>query len=148
MSTLDPSTRTPATHPDAGTFADDAAFLAALEAATLPPICFGHRGHLRAAFLYLRREDFPGACVAMKRAIQAFAARLGKGGLYHETLTVAYLALIAERLAEEPADLGFETFLRRYPELEDRAYLERYYPRGSLDAPETRRTFVLPRPRD
>lgn len=134
--------------PDAGAFANDAAFLVALESAKLPPSCFGHRGHLRAAFLYLRREDFPGACVAMKRAIQAFAASLGKGGLYHETLTIAYLALIAERLAEEPADLGFDDFLRRYPELEDRAYLERYYPRGSLDAPETRRTFVLPRPRD
>lgn len=133
--------------PPPGTYADDAAFLAALEAATLPPAHFDHRGHLRAAFLYLRREDFPGACVAMKRAIRTFAASLGKSGLYHETLTIAYLALIAERLDEEPAELGFDDFLRRYPELEDRAFLERYYPRGSLDAPETRRTFVLPRPR-
>lgn len=129
-------------------FADDAEFLAALEAARLPPTLFDHRGHLRAAFLYLQREDFPGACVAMKRAIQGFAASLGKTGLYHETLTVAYLALIAERLVDEPAGVGFDAFLRLYPELEDRTYFERYYPRGSLDTPEARRTFVLPRPRD
>lgn len=139
-------------HPEPGPptvpHVDDAEFLAALEAASLPPALFDHRGHLRAGFLYLRREDFPGACVAMKRAIQGFAASLGKSGLYHETLTVAYLALIAERLAEEPPDLGFDAFVRRYPELLDRTYFERYYPRGSLDAPETRRTFVLPRPRD
>lgn len=126
----------------------DEDFLAALEARTLPPAQFDHRGHLRAGFLYLRRHDFPGACVAMKRAVQGFARSLGKAGLYHETLTVAYLSLIAERLADEPADLAFDRFLDRYPELCSRAYFERYYPRGTLDTPEARATFLLPRPRD
>jgi hypothetical protein len=125
----------------------DREFLLALEAGTLPPARFDHRGHLRAGFLYLRRNDFPGACVAMKRAITTFAATIGKATLYHETLTVAYLALIAERLVEEPADLPFDAFLARYPELASRDYLERYYPRGELDSPEARATFVLPRPR-
>jgi hypothetical protein len=126
----------------------DAQFLAALEAGTLPPREFTHRGHLRAGFLYLRAHDFPGACVAMKRAIQTIAATLGRSMLYHETLTIAYLALIAERLAEEPPGLGFEAFIERYPELLSREYLERYYPRGTLEAPEAKHTFVLPRPRD
>ncbi|MEI6457917.1 MAG: hypothetical protein WCP04_03195 [Pseudomonadota bacterium] len=125
----------------------DASFLAALEAGTLPPEAFGHRGHLRAGFLYLGRLDFPEACVAMKRAIVGFAARLGKGTLYHETLTVAYLALIAERRADEPADILFDTFMAQYPELQDVAYFRRYYPAGVLEAAETRRTFILPRPR-
>ncbi len=125
----------------------DSDFLARLEAGSLPPAEFDHRGHLRAGFLYLRRHDFPGACVAMKRSIQRFAAALGKGTLYHETLTVAYLALIAERLAEEPAELGFEEFLARYPELMSHEYLRRYYPAGELDSPEAKATFVLPRPR-
>jgi hypothetical protein len=127
--------------------AADVAFLAALEEGTLAPAEFGHRAHLRAAFLYLGRHDFSGACVAMKRAIQGFAARLGKSTLYHETLTVAYLALVAERRAAEPPDVAFEDFLGRYPELLERAFLERYYPRGDLDSPEARATFVLPRPR-
>jgi hypothetical protein len=127
--------------------AADAAFLTALEGATLAPADFGHRAHLRAAFLYLGLHDFPGACVAMKRAIQGFAARLGKSTLYHETLTVAYLALVAERRAAESASIGFEEFVGRYPELLERAYLERYYPPGDLDSPAARATFVLPRPR-
>jgi hypothetical protein len=131
---------------DEGDDADEA-FLAALEAGTLPPARFDHRGHLRAGFLYLRRHDFPGACVAMKRAVQGFARALGKAGLYHETLTIAYLSLLAERLADEPADLAFGRFLERYPELSSRAYFERYYPRGTLDTAEARATFVLPRPR-
>ena len=125
----------------------DADFLARLEAGSLPPAEFNHRGHLRAGFLYLRRHDFPGACVAMKRSIQRFAVALGKSTLYHETLTIAYLALLAERLAEEPAELEFDDFLARYPELESREYLRRYYPAGELDSPEARATFVLPRPR-
>lgn len=125
----------------------DTDFLARLEACSLPPAEFDHRGHLRAGFLYLRRHDFPSACVAMKRAIQGFAASLGKATLYHETLTVAYLALIAERLAEEPAGLEFEDFLARYPELTSGEYLRRYYPAGELDSAEARATFVLPRPR-
>jgi hypothetical protein len=126
----------------------DQTFLEALERATLPPVEFTHRAHLRAGFLYLRRHDFPGACVAMKRAIRAFSARLGKATLYHETMTIAYLALIAERLAEEPAGLGFDAFIERYPELLSIDYFRRYYPAGSLDSPEARATFVLPRPRD
>jgi len=126
---------------------EDREFLAQLEAGTLPPAEFSHRGHLRAGFLYLRGHDFPGACVAMKRSISAFAAALGKSTLYHETMTVAYLALIAERLVEEPAGLAFDDFLQRYPELESRDYFRRYYPAGELDTPEARATFVLPRPR-
>lgn len=126
---------------------DDDAFLRALEGATLPPGAFDHRGHLRAGFLYLRRHDFPGACVAMKSAVRGFARSLGRDGLYHETLTIAYLALIAERLVEETPDLTFDRFLERYPELTSREYFERYYPRGTLDTAEARTTFVLPRPR-
>lgn len=125
----------------------DLDFLARLEAATLPPTEFGHRGHLRAGFLYLRRHDFPGACVAMKGAIQRFAASLGKSTLYHETVTVAYLALIAERLVDEPAELDFDAFLARYPELMSADYFRRYYPAGELDSAEARATFLLPRPR-
>jgi hypothetical protein len=125
----------------------DEDFLSALEAGTLPPAEFTHRGHLRAGFLYLRRHDFPGACVAMKRSIQAFAALHGKSTLYHETLTIAYLALLTERLIEEPPTLGFERFIERYPELLSRGYFEGYYPRGTLDSIEAKATFVLPRPR-
>src|SRR5512137_414318 len=110
-------------------------FLARLEAGSLAPAEFDHRGHLRAGYLYLRRHDFPGACVAMKRSIQRFAALLGKSTLYHETVTIAYLALIAERLAEEPAELAFEAFLARYPELASGEYFRRYYPAGELDSP-------------
>ena len=126
---------------------DDHVFLASLEDGSLPPQAFGHRAHLRAGFLYLQRHDFPSACVAMKRAITGFAERLGKASLYHETLTVAFLALMAERQADEPQDIDFETFMARYPELEDLKYFQRYYPAGTLDSPESRHTFVVPRPR-
>ena len=127
---------------------EEEAFLVALEAGTLPPIEFGHRGHLKAGFLYLKRYDFPGACVAMKETLKSFAAAQGKVGVYHETVTIAYLALMAERLLEEPRELDFDHFLERYPELLNQEFFERYYPRGVLDDPGSKATFVLPRPRD
>ncbi len=127
---------------------EDQQFLAALEDGTLSLAAFGHRAHLRAGFLYLAKHDFPGACVAMKRAIVGFADRHGKADLYHETLTVAYLALLAERRADEATTIGFDDFIGRYPELEDINYFRRYYPTGSLDYPDARSTFLLPRPRD
>jgi hypothetical protein len=142
------SVRESTTRGQGGMSADDDRFIERLEAGTLPPAEFGHRGHLRAGFLYLRRHDFPDACVAMKRAIRGFATTIGKATLYHETLTIAYLALIAERLYEEPAALPFEAFIERYPELANREYFERYYPRGTLDTAEAKATFILPRPRD
>jgi len=126
---------------------NDDVFLASLEDGSLSPQDFGHRAHLRAGFLYLRRHDFPSACVAMKRAITGFAGRIGKASLYHETLTIAFLALLAERRADEPQDIDFEVFMSRYPELEDLNYFRRYYPAGTLDSPESRQTFILPRPR-
>ncbi len=134
-------------YPRESSLMEDAAFLDALETGALTPSNFDHRAHLRAGFLYLARHDFPSACVAMKCTIVGFAARHGKASLYHETLTVAYLALIAERRADEPAHVRFDDFMARYPELEDMAYFRRYYPAGSLDDPDARRTFFLPRPR-
>ena len=126
----------------------DEVFLAALEAGTLPPVEFGHRGHLKAGFLYLKRHDFPGACVAMKATLKSFAAAQGKMNVYHETVTVAYLALVAERLVEERPEIDFDHFLERYPELLSQEFFERYYPRGVLDDPGSKATFMLPRPRD
>jgi len=132
---------------DALEMSGDTAFVTALESGSLPLEAFDHRAHLRAGFVYLRRHDFPQASVAMKTAIVGFATRIGKPTLYHETLTLAYLALIAERMADEPADIDFATFYARYPELGRVDYFRRYYPAGELDDPQARRTFVLPRPR-
>lgn len=128
--------------------------IAALEDCTLPPASFDHRAHVQAGFAYLRRHGYAGALAAMARALRRFAAHHGKAGLFHETVTVAFLALIHERMAEDlieagghdPMSLDWEGFAARHPDLFARDLLARYYGKDMLASELARRCFVLPRP--
>ena len=78
----------------------DEEFLAVLERCELAAEAFTHAAHLRAGYLCLRAGGFDAALGRMRSAIQRYAAHLGKPDKYHETITVAYLALIHQRLSE------------------------------------------------
>ena len=123
----------------------DDTFLAALEDTTLPDASFCHRDHLRAAYLYLRRDGFAGAVVSMSAALRRFALSRGKPDRYHETVTVAFLAVINEQLQAEGDPGSFDAFIDRHPELADRALLQRYYSAETLASDRARRAFVLER---
>jgi hypothetical protein len=56
----------------------DEEFLRALEGCTLPESEFGHRAHVRAGYLYLRRSGFAGALDRIRRSIRAYAAHHGE----------------------------------------------------------------------
>ena len=88
----------------------------------------------------------------MATALQRFAAHHGKHGLYHETVTVAFLTLIHERMAADLIDRGcdahdlvWEDFARRHPDLFAAELLSRYYSRETLRSDLARRCFVLPK---
>jgi hypothetical protein len=123
---------------------NDDDFLDALEACTLAPAAFHHAAHLRAGFLYLQRHDFPEALGAMRRAIKGFAASIGKDGLYHETITTAFMTLINARLAVEPAGIAWEDFAGRHRDLFDGTALSQHYSRERLQHPLARQIFLLP----
>jgi hypothetical protein len=120
----------------------DDAFLAAFENGSLDPATFNHAAHLRAAWCYLQRLPFLEACIAKRNALTAFAGRVGKAGLYHETITVAFMSLMAERMATRP-DIGWRALLACCPELSQRDLLGAYYRAEQLDSPLARRQLVL-----
>ena len=106
---------------------------------------FPHREHVRMGFEMLRRHDFAETVFRYSAAVRAMVARVGKPEAFHQTVTIAFLALIAERLASgEYAD--FEAFVRAHGELLDKGVLGRWYPVGRLSMEVARRTFVLPEP--
>ena len=107
------------------------------------PATFTHREHVRMAFELLRRCDFPEAALHYSRALQALTARAGVPGKFHQTMTVAFLSLIAERLFEHGTQT-FETFTRDHPDLLDRSVLERLYDPERLASAAARTTFLLP----
>jgi len=121
----------------------DAGFLAALESGTLPEVEFNHAGHVRAAWLYLRQCPFPEALAKMSGALRNYAAARGKPDRYHETITVAYLALINERMLLRGDGGDWRGFLGQNHELLDRRLLTHYYRPQTLASPTARRVFVL-----
>lgn len=133
--------------PSAGVTGDDLAFARAFARASLPAADFSHRGHLRAAWVYLRRGPFASAAPRFARHLRRYARAQGGEGKYHETLTWAFLALINERLAIAPPGESFDAFLERCPELADTkaGLIGRYYDGALLASPLARRAFVLPR---
>ena len=66
-------------------------------------------------------------------------------GLYHETITWAYVALIHERVERRPA-AHWEEFCRLNPDLLSwrPSILDRYYRPETLASDLARRVFVLP----
>lgn len=104
---------------------------------------FPHREHVRMAFEMLRRHDFAESVLHYSRALRAMTARAGKPEAFHQTLTIAFLALIAERLEGAAAD-DFGTFVRANPDLLEKTVLARWYGAERLGSAAARRTFLLP----
>lgn len=123
----------------------DAEFIRALEQGSLPADEFDHAAHLRAGYLYLRDLGFARAIERTRKTIGAFAAGLGRPERYHETITVAYLALIQQHLAERGDSGGWAGFARDNPDLFARDLLLDYYDADRLACDLARRTFLLPK---
>jgi len=106
---------------------------------------FAHRDHLRMAFEMLRRHDFAETTLHFSRALRAMARNAGKPEAFHQTITIAFLAVIAERMdGLECAD--FSAFERANPDLLDKRMLQRWYGCERLSSERARRTFLLPEP--
>jgi len=118
-------------------------FVEAFELGNLLPTEFDHRAHLRAAYCLARRRPFLEACIAMRDGVRGIAARAGRPGLYHETITIAFMSIVAQRLAVDPG-LAWDDFVAAHPDLSDRALLGRWYSREALDSMPARTQFVLP----
>lgn len=122
----------------------DREFLRALESCELPEREFGHAAHVRAAYLYLRESDFAAALERIRRAIRNYTRHLGKPDRYHETITVAYVALIQQHICERGNAGGWAAFACANAELFQPDLLRRFYSRAQLDSDIARRIFLLP----
>lgn len=124
---------------------DDAAFLAAFRDTTLPTDQFHHRDHVRMAWLYVRTHGQDAAAVAFAADLRRYAAAKGVPGLYHATITGAYIALIAERDAAMP-DATWDAFATAHPDLLawKPGVLDRYYSAERLWSPAARAQFLMP----
>lgn len=106
---------------------------------------FPHREHVRMAFALLRRHEFTESAHRYAQALRTITAQAGQPQAFNLTVTIAFLALIAERL-EQAGDCDFPAFAQAHPELFDKGLLARWYRPEQLASPLARRSFRLPDP--
>jgi hypothetical protein len=131
--------------------ADDAEFLRAFEARSIPLDAWMHRSHVRMAYLYLRDHGLDEGLRRIRSGIQALNAshgdkvpegRLDRG--YHETLTVAWARIIHGTIRAWGGEADFAAFAAAHPHLLQRTLTRLFYSRARMMTWEAKRGFVEP----
>jgi hypothetical protein len=119
----------------------DAEFRAAFEDTSLEP--FHHADHIRMAWIYLGSYPLFEAMARFIAALKRYAASRGAPDRYHETITLAYLLLVYERMRDREPWAAFASrnsdLLRWNP-----SALATYYRAETLATNDARARFVLP----
>ena len=95
--------------------------------------------------MFIRKYGMPAALAEFSTAIKRFADAKGATGLYHETITWAFLLLMSERQARCQAT-SWEDFAVANPYLLSwkPSILEQYYSSEILKSDLARQVFVFP----
>jgi CDP-diacylglycerol--glycerol-3-phosphate 3-phosphatidyltransferase len=125
--------------PLASAHLSDEEFLSAFHSCQLKTSEFRHADHLRLAWLHLKRQPFDQALSSIREGIQRFADHHGATGLYHETITQAWLRLLATH-----HEATFTEFLAANSDVLNKTLLERYWSRDLLESREAREQWVEP----
>ena len=126
----------------------DEEFLDGFERCTLPEEKWTHEAHFRMAWLYLRRE--PNEAAALEKAREGIkrynAARGGPPDKYHETVTVAYVRLVASRMRQNGTAASGEAFVAENGDLIGTypGTLLHYYSEERLFSQEAHESFLEP----
>ena len=123
---------------------DDLAFLRRFEACTLPEPEWTHLAHIRVAWTCLRLGPPGEALQRIRSGILRYNTEvLKRPHRYHETVTVAFTHIVADRIR---AGEDWHGFSGRIGDLTDREspVLLRYYSGERLFSDDARRQFVEP----
>ena len=117
----------------------------AFEGCTLPKAEWTHREHLTVALWYLRHNPREEATSRMREGIQRFNLSHGNTTGYHETITLAWIAVISRFLGENDRGQPLSTLVSGLLErCGDKDYLFRFYSKDVLMSDEARWRWVPP----
>lgn len=125
---------------------DDGEFMAAFHSGSMARQPFRHEHHMRTAWLLLRREPLGKVAAEVRQGIGAIAAAHRAHDLYHETITQAFLHLVAAAIHGAPPGEDWRGFRGRNPELMawPSPLLARHYSQRLLVSDQARHTFAAP----
>jgi len=121
----------------------DDEFLAAFDSCTLPKPLWTHEAHVRLAWICLNRMPFAAAREHVRAGIRKYNESLGNTTGYHDTVTVAFVRIIAWK--RTPGE-SFADFRLRHPDVfsKDQPVLRHFYSKARLDSATARSAFVEP----
>jgi hypothetical protein len=104
---------------------------------------FGHSEHLELAWNFLTAYPFDTARRRMSSAIRHVATVHGAGDRYHDTITRAWVHLVAVHMSggTQPS---FDEFIAENPGLLDRRLLARHYSAEVLRSDAARKHWIEP----
>jgi hypothetical protein len=108
------------------------------------PFRFGHREHLRLAWLCLSRDGEDRGAMRTIAAIRRVAAAHGASEKYHETITRFWLRLVSHHLETDAPASSFDDFLSHSPRLLDTGLMRCHYRPETLAGEWARREWVEP----
>jgi CDP-diacylglycerol--glycerol-3-phosphate 3-phosphatidyltransferase len=120
----------------------DEEFLDALDSCSLPLSSFRHGDHLRFAWLQLHRQCFDDALASVRSCIRKYATHHGVSHIFHETITTAWVKLLATHHED-----SFAEFIRINEMRLNRELLYRFWTPSALDS-ECARSGWLPPDRE
>lgn len=127
------------------TDADIEALVRSFEDLSLPRSEWTHASHLFVALWYLRHHPRDRATGLMRDGLRRFNHVHGRDSGYHETITLAWLAVIAGYLAGSGPDRPIADLAGRLiDECGDKDHLLGYYSRDVLMSDKARRDWVPP----
>jgi hypothetical protein len=116
------------------------------EDCSLPLESFHHSVHVQLVFLYLCKHSLLEVLARFPPALTKYAEAHGKSGLYHETITWAYVFLTNERMVRANRKLSWDEFRSQNPDLltwKD-SVLKKYYRAETLSSDFAKRRFLFP----
>ncbi len=120
-------------------------FIRTFEEGSLSKSEWTHSRHLIMALWCLRRHNRDEATRLIRDGIKRCNERQGNLSGYHETITLAWVALIEQFLASRPLDLPVTELAGELLEqCGDKDYLLRFYTRERLFSAEARHRWVPP----
>src|SRR5262245_46090885 len=115
------------------------------EDGSLPRAEWTHEAHLTVALWYLRRHARDEATRLVREGIQRYNRGLGNTTGYHETITLAWIAVIVRFLGEHDCGQAHSFLVDQLLEqCRARDYLGRDYSRDTLMSDEARQGWVQP----
>jgi hypothetical protein len=104
---------------------------------------FGHRQHIHVAWLAVRRYGTDEATTLVAEGIKKTARYAGAPQKYHETISRAWILLVAHHITGDPVD-DFAAFADRHPQLLDKRLLTQHYRPATLSSQQARTGWVAP----